>query len=203
MKLYLIRHGESQDAKNGITQRTDSPLSEVAIDQLKIVKENLKGISFDRVFSSPFPRALQTAKELFPGQDIRVLDYLHEYIRPECLNGVEKEIGKHFWEVEHKEDKYFPDWKYDGCESFNGIVSRVKKLTAFLSTLKDKQTIAIVGHGVFFRHLIGYLLMSDNYKPEIFFDLLLKIEIANGGGAVLDLNLESNSATIKSINNFV
>lgn len=42
------------------------------------------------------------------------------------------------------------------------------------------QIIGIVGHGVFFKHLVGYWKMGDKYQPKIFFDRYQKQKIENG-----------------------
>lgn len=63
MKIYVIRHGETDANKNGVLQGTSNwPLNEDGVKLAKITGQNMKGIKFDACFSSPLDRAKQTAK---------------------------------------------------------------------------------------------------------------------------------------------
>lgn len=56
--LYLVRHGEQQDAEHGLP---DGPLSARGIRQATLAAERLSGVPFDAVFHSPLRRAEETA----------------------------------------------------------------------------------------------------------------------------------------------
>lgn len=63
MKLYLIRHGQTDMNKQKRVQgRNGLPLNEEGRSQALLVSEKLKGIHFDEVYSSPAERAVQTAQ---------------------------------------------------------------------------------------------------------------------------------------------
>ena len=63
MKIYIIRHGETDANKNGVLQGSSNwPLNEDGIKLAKITGTNMKGIKFDACFSSPLDRAKQTAE---------------------------------------------------------------------------------------------------------------------------------------------
>lgn len=63
MKIYIIRHGETDANKNGILQgSSDWPLNEDGIKLAKISGENMKDIKFDICYSSPLSRAKKTAE---------------------------------------------------------------------------------------------------------------------------------------------
>ena len=67
--LYIVRHGQTD--WNTLHKRqghTNIPLNETGINQAKKLKEELKNIKFDYVFSSPLDRALETAK-IISGKD--------------------------------------------------------------------------------------------------------------------------------------
>ena len=64
--LYLVRHGEQQDAEYGLP---DGPLSERGKRQARLIAERLGGVPFDAVWHSPLERATETARimaELMP-----------------------------------------------------------------------------------------------------------------------------------------
>jgi serine/threonine-protein phosphatase PGAM5 len=56
--LYLVRHGEQQDAEYGMD---DGPLSPRGQRQATLVAERLGGVPFDNVWHSPLQRAEDTA----------------------------------------------------------------------------------------------------------------------------------------------
>lgn len=66
MKLYLIRHGESEANAGNIHQgQLDSALSELGEMQARKVGERFKDTNdFDVIYSSDLQRALNTAKEI-------------------------------------------------------------------------------------------------------------------------------------------
>lgn len=167
MKVYLIRHAQSVDDQTKVSQRDDSPLSELGREQAEKRAQTLAIPRLDGVYASPYARTQETAAILFPAQKITTLDFIYEIKRPRNLDGGLHTDAVHFWEVDHKKDKYQPDWKYDGSESFNDVVDRSKKLMNFLyTTHQDDHTIAIVSHGGFMRHTIGYAGLGDNYTPR-------------------------------------
>ena len=57
--IYLVRHGEHQDAEHGLT---DGPLSPRGLRQASLLADRLSGIPFDAVWHSPLDRASQTAR---------------------------------------------------------------------------------------------------------------------------------------------
>ncbi|MEO6827611.1 MAG: histidine phosphatase family protein [Microbacteriaceae bacterium] len=56
--LYLVRHGEQQDAEHGMP---DGPLSARGNRQANLIAERLSGISFTGAYYSPLKRAAETA----------------------------------------------------------------------------------------------------------------------------------------------
>ena len=71
MKIYIVRHGQTNyNVEGRYGGRIDIPLNKVGIKEAKIVKEKLKNINFDLVFSSPLSRAYNTAKIIYDGNII-------------------------------------------------------------------------------------------------------------------------------------
>jgi len=59
--LYLVRHGEQVDAEFGLP---DGPLSPRGKRQAQLISERLSGVPFDRAYSSPMERAIETAQAM-------------------------------------------------------------------------------------------------------------------------------------------
>lgn len=56
--LYLVRHGEQQDAEHGLP---DGPLSPRGVRQAQLIAERLGGVPFTGAWHSPLQRAAETA----------------------------------------------------------------------------------------------------------------------------------------------
>lgn len=57
--IYLVRHGEHQDAEHGVD---DGPLSPRGRRQAALLADRLSGVPFDSVWHSPLTRASETAR---------------------------------------------------------------------------------------------------------------------------------------------
>jgi serine/threonine-protein phosphatase PGAM5 len=57
--VYLVRHGEHQDAEHGLE---DGPLSARGRRQAELVADRLSSVPFDAVWHSPLVRAAETAR---------------------------------------------------------------------------------------------------------------------------------------------
>ena len=104
MEVYFVRHGKTEWNERGLFQgRADIPLAPSGIAEARATGELVRerGLSFDRVYSSPLVRALRTA-ELVSGFPE------HRIIRDERL--CEMDFG-----VMDGTDYYHPD--YPGCEA--------------------------------------------------------------------------------------
>lgn len=75
MRLYIIRHGETEWNVSGRMQgSTDIPLNEKGIRLAQVTAEGLKDVSFDLAITSPLERAKQTAEIILAGRDVPVLE---------------------------------------------------------------------------------------------------------------------------------
>lgn len=76
--IYIVRHGETNWNVEGRYQgRIDIELNENGFNQAKQISEELKNIEFNKVFSSPLKRALQT-DQIISNKDIIVDNRLIE-----------------------------------------------------------------------------------------------------------------------------
>ena len=95
--IYLVRHGQTDWNLEGRYQgRIDIELNSKGREQASEIKEKLKEIKFDKVFSSPLKRALETA-QIIRDDDIEIDERLIERcngelegkLKSECVNMVD------------------------------------------------------------------------------------------------------------------
>jgi len=73
VKVILIRHGETDWNREQIFRgRIDVALNEVGLAQAGAVKESLKDVKIDRIYSSPLSRAFETASVLGENRGLKV-----------------------------------------------------------------------------------------------------------------------------------
>jgi len=74
MRLYIIRHGETEWNKvKRLQGQTDIPLAEEGIRLARKTGIGMKDVKIDLVISSPLTRAVQTAELLTEGRQIPIL----------------------------------------------------------------------------------------------------------------------------------
>ena len=78
MKLYLVRHGQSEANLRDMMSTPQVLLTEQGIADAVRVGKMLRKVNFDRVFVSPYLRAIQTQQYAMPGVTGEIVDYIHE-----------------------------------------------------------------------------------------------------------------------------
>ena len=79
MKLYLIRHGQTDNnVKKLFSGWYPAQLTDEGREQARMVGRRLQGFSFDRVFASDLDRAVETAGLVFPECEITPTSDLRE-----------------------------------------------------------------------------------------------------------------------------
>ncbi len=74
MKLYIIRHGETDWNKEKRLQgQSDTQLNEYGIELARITGEALKYVHFDYIFSSPLKRAYKTAELIRMDRPVKIV----------------------------------------------------------------------------------------------------------------------------------
>ena len=139
--IYVIRHGQTDLNKERKMQgRMGLPLNEYGIEQAQRLRDELKDINFDFVFSSPQERAVQTAEIVTGGHKATIDERLDVYDLGEA-DGVPIS--------EMKMSGPLPDTTvYKGIEDPNCFV---KRIFSFMNELenhyrKREMNILISGH---------------------------------------------------------
>ena len=74
MRLYIIRHGETDwNAKKLLQGGSETVLNEKGRRLAVLTGEALKDISFDKVYSSPLHRAMETAQLVVGDRDVEII----------------------------------------------------------------------------------------------------------------------------------
>ncbi len=157
--FYLMRHGQTLfNLRRKIQGASDSPLTELGIEQAKIAGEYLKDIDFDHYYSSTAERASDTL-ELAVGHDI-------EYTR---LKGL-KEMN--FGIFEGESEDLNPTWEngYDelfpkvGGELRDEVRDRMKETCIEIMEKEDHHTVLAASHSGASFHFMRNWVDADGVK---------------------------------------
>src|SRR3989344_7784574 len=92
-KVYLVRHGESEDLIKKLHQHDHAPLSERGNRQARDVATRFSDIRVDMIYSSPYLRTFQTAEHIakVTGASIEKQNLLRERKQPDEIIGKPRE----------------------------------------------------------------------------------------------------------------
>jgi len=182
--IYLVWHGQTDFNKtkkfNGLT---DTELTPLGIEQSKLQGENLKGVYFDKVFSSTSKRARQTCEIIYKGE-ITFDDRLTEINCGE-FEGTEEtpEAMQQFWHAIRNGSR--------GTETFQCFIDRNCDFCDMLAKHHAGENILVVTHSANARIFNYYF--SGKSKDYDF----KKSVIKNGG--LLTFELSKNLHVVKNL----
>ena len=142
LHLFLIRHGETEWAVTGQhTGRTDIALTATGEAQASELGQQLQGIEFARLFTSPLKRARQTCERVAPHRAFACDPDLAEW-----------DYGDYEGKTSAAIRQQRPGWDVfrDGCphgESPQQVCARADRLIARLR--RENGNIALFSHGQF------------------------------------------------------
>lgn len=187
MKLYIIRHGETQMNRKKILQgNSDSPLTESGMDGAKKIAEQLKAEGFDLVISSHLGRAIKTAEIIMQGRDIPIVqeplvsemcfgDWQGKTQEEICIDEISKQNYINYFKYP---EKYVP---VQGAETFKQLLDRAESFLRKMmnySREHPEDKVLLVTHGAYIKALLSVvsdLDIKDFWKEPFITNLSLTI----------------------------
>jgi len=170
MKLYFVRHGESEANIKHVISNRESPfeLTELGRKQANTLAQNLKNIPITAIYSSPVLRARETAEIL--SQSLHLLYQVTEALREYDCGILEDKSDEESWKL-HSE--IARDWtanqnywrKPKGGENFLDIK---KRFIPFIENfthdhLTSQNHILLVSHGGLLQLMLPELLANIDH----------------------------------------
>lgn len=199
--IYLTRHGQTLwNIEKRLQGRENSPLTEDGIERAKELRDRIKGMNIDVIYSSPIERALNTANIIKGDKNIEVItdDGLMEM----CFGDYE---GRRTDEV-MKEN---PSWDIGLIMKGNTILSapngenlaevrdRVSKTMDRIIEENRGKTILIVAHGITLKALM-YYFKDDEVNDEVMGQATLtKINIDENNNFHIEYKNDNSHFTVK------
>lgn len=140
MKVYLVRHGECDSNVLGIYNYRSEDLNEHGIKQAEFLKEQIKDMEFDAIYSSPLIRAIHTSNIINSEKKDIIIDERLRERESGLLEGMSIQVTnrEEYW-------NYYTKTNYGNEERIPDLFNRVKDFLDELKT-KDYDKVLIVAH---------------------------------------------------------
>jgi len=184
MRVYLVRHGESEGNMSRTHQNKHTPLSSTGKEQAQIVAKRLKKHNIDVFYASPYVRAHETAKTISKiiGKPVNLLEELREIQNPAELNGLSYEDPKSVKiRNEMKNNWHKPDWKYSDEESFKQLKERSLKLLQYLLKNHKGKNVLCICHAGIMKVIIAGMFFGEKLTPEVLLGITQHLWTENTG----------------------
>jgi broad specificity phosphatase PhoE len=183
LRIYLARHGETAwNLEHRQQGWTDIPLDETGKKQAEALRELLRGIHLDRVYSSTLARSRTTAETAAAGAPLESLPQLRERNLGK-FQGLRTDGSDPAVKAEWERRIADPEDDLDGGESRSRHYQRVESAVRSILSSHPSGTVLIVGHGGTNQMILRLLLgLDDAQAREIdqANDEVYLIEIAPG-----------------------
>ena len=151
MKLYVLRHGETEENKTGIMQgNMNTKLNDNGRKQALSVREKVKAANIDLVICSPKDRTRETALLAAPNIPIIYDDRLRSRDHGEFEGMRRDEINLHdYWNIKK-------NVQYEKAESIGSLFNRISSLLNDIVEKYSDKNVLIVTHSGITRVLYYY-----------------------------------------------
>ena len=197
MRIYVVRHGETESNADRIRQSREGYLSDDGIQEARAAASKLSSLKIDSIFTSSYPRAKQTAdiiSALGKGLLVQVSEYLTEVKLPSEVVGrpVDDPKSKKIfsWLTSHITS---PTARFSDEETYNEYVSRARQVLEHIEKTGFENTV-VVTHHRFIHILVAVVLVGNELTPQLFNLIRNHIYISNTGITVIEKNEEKEGA---------
>ena len=160
--IYIVRHGQTELNQRSVLQgRSNHPLNEVGREQAQSVGDAFReaGIVFDKVYTSPLDRAVETAELIAGDAPIDVEEAL-----------IEMDYGPYegidLFDLPPEVEEFFKDFTNhpapDGMEQLSSVVARAGEFLERLKAEAVHRDILLSTHAIAMKGLLEYLTPESN-----------------------------------------
>ena len=195
MKLYIIRHAETEYNRKGIIQgsEVDSDINDIGDSQSKSFYDYYQNVNFDKIYTSDLKRTFQTVK--------RFTENGTEYEKLKEFNEISWGVNQGKSDDLEDYSKLIDTWlagdldsKFEKGESPNEMSIRLVK--GFNKVLEDNHdTVLLCIHGRALRILLSKIIDNDLTKMDKYIHSntgLYILEFSNGKYEILESNLRDH-----------
>lgn len=195
MKIYLIRHSESEDDVNGSYGGcADWKLTENGRRKVEKFRATCKNYNIEKFFCSPYARAYETANILNKDFSVSVekVANFREINTYGVMCGVNKELAKELFafflaDSQYQNIGYYKNKSFYGGEPVAEFDERVKNAWEYISKQK-LNCLAVVTHGGVFRSTFKNVLNEPRKIVDIEDVACVELEYSDGKFTIRNIN---------------
>lgn len=200
--IYLTRHGQTEwNIEKRLQGRGNSPLTKDGIDRAKELRDRIKEIELDVIYTSPIERALHTANIIKGERQLEVIT--EDRLMEMCFGDYE---GRKTDEV-MKEN---PEWNIDlimhgdvslsapNGENLENVRSRVKDAMDSIIEVNRGKNVLIVAHGITLKALMHYFKDKEVNSEVMGQATLTKIIVDKDNNFNIEFKNDDSHFTVKN-----
>jgi len=202
LRVFLVRHAESEANALNVHGGPGSALTQKGVKEAETLAKRFAGVDVDLILCSKYKRAQQTAKIMGDelGKKVVYYDQLAEWRAPSEFEGqdatrVEQSV---IW------DKLWTStdssWHYSDEENLFELTKRAKAVLDHIKSMKEESMIVIM-HGAFMGIFMGLLFFGDkanNKELRRAYDFFITV---NASVTELEIN-KSGDTKLITFNDF-
>ena len=157
MTIYLMRHGETiMNHEERLQGQIDAELNDTGIAEARKAAKIIAGagIQFDRIYSSPLKRAMQTAEIVAAGKPVTVEPLITEMHFGSYEGMPYSRIDEKMWAFIHDPENVAPP---EGVESIGSLTARTGRFLDSLISAGKGECVLAVTHGIALRSMLRNL----------------------------------------------
>ncbi len=188
--IYIVRHGETILNEAHIRQGEDGKLSPNGKSQAFATGQRLVPFGIKKIFTSPFPRALETSEEIVKSCPVPVeyVPLFAERKNPSTIIGRSYEDPITVDAINFMDKTYHaPEARWGDEENFDDLKKRAIRARDFLQKNADDRSLVIT-HGIFLKMFLCVLIYGDKLQIENYIRLTLFNPAGNAGITVIEYN---------------
>lgn len=197
MRLYIIRHGETEwNVQRWVQGHSDIPLNDEGRRLARVTADAMADVPFTRVYTSPLKRAYETAMIIKGERDIPIIEDTRimeigfgEYEGLSCAKESYNIPNPNFMNFFEKPELYKPP---KGAESIEELCERTADFLEEIMHNKDmeNETILVSTHGAALRGLlsnINHIELKDFWQGGVHRNCAITIvHIEDGKAQILE-----------------
>ena len=191
MKLYLVRHGETEGNLVHLYQGDSDPLSVKGKAQGEILAKRFSTIQLDMILSSRYKRAMETANIVGEAKKlpVEIEDLMVERKWPKEIEGKKADDAtiQELRSLLKEKELSDPQWKYSNEERYIDVRERAIKFLKKAETLSaSHNNILLVSHAHVLKVLLSVILHGPDVSAKLFRDIFYVISLHNTGITVVE-----------------
>jgi broad specificity phosphatase PhoE len=192
MKIYLVRHGQTEGNIALRLQSDKADLTKLGEQQAHVAAETLATLHPTHLISSTLVRALETARIIGETCDLvpETNSLFVEVGRPDRMIGQLLVNLPAFW--------FYTKWYFGltkdepGSESYQQVRERVTKARVYLETFPPEAKVVVVAHSVFILFFVAHMCDERPLGPVRALRLLYRVYRLKNG-SITPVHLDHNA----------